>query len=141
MRTLEEARTYIKENLDEGVTCPCCHQTAKRYVRKLNSGLASALCIAYAQFGTNPFHVPSLRGLPGFSEFSKLRYWALAQQEEEKGYWRITSNGRFFAEGYISVPQFAVLFDSELEHLKGENINVREALGDHFDYDQLMAQR
>jgi hypothetical protein len=44
MDFIREARQKLQARLDDGTTCPCCGQFAKRYKRKLNSSMAAALC-------------------------------------------------------------------------------------------------
>ena len=45
--TLTRARQRLHARLDEGLFCPCCDQYAKRYRRKMNSGMVRSLINIY----------------------------------------------------------------------------------------------
>ena len=76
---LHAIRERLRENLDEGVTCPCCGQYAKRYKRKLNSSMAAALCWLWTHSGYAWCDVPSQA--PSWvlkaREYPKLAWWGL----------------------------------------------------------------
>ena len=142
--TLKEVKAYLRENVEEGVDCPACTQLVKLYKRKINSGMAVSLIKMYRSAGLEWQHIPTT--IPAKSrEEGKLRYWGLVEEEMERredggraGWWRVTEKGRDFALGRITVPKYARVFDAKLFALEGEEVGIREALGDKFDYNELM---
>jgi hypothetical protein len=77
---------------------------------------------------------------------SKLRHWGLLEKQmgrrndgsERVGYYRLTSKGRGFVQGILTVQKYALLFNSECYGLDGDFVNIHECLGSHFNYDELM---
>ena len=77
----------------------------------------------------------------------KLR-WGLVEESSEvradggrAGWWRITADGRRWLLGQSRVPRHAQVYDGRLLRLErdGESVSVRDALGDRFDLDVLLA--
>ncbi len=102
--------------------------------------------------GLDWMHKPTvLSGLGAAArDESLLRYWGLTEEERglrrddggRAGFWRVTSLGSEFARGLTRVPKYALVYDSRCLGLDGaEFVDIREALGDRFDYDELMAGR
>jgi len=104
--SLAAAKVRVAEGLSDGIVCPCCHQYAREYRRKLNSGMALALIglvrlwlTAQDQAETylGPYHGAwihltqinewvrrgqSIRGSSNpCGDFAKLRYWGLIEEE------------------------------------------------------------
>lgn len=151
--------------LDEGIRCPCCAQFAKRYKRKLNVGIARWL-IALERLhrtGLEWVHIawiaavvggeqPAVaRKLPigaspiGSGDYAKARYWKLIEDrpsddsaKKDSGFWRITEKGRAFVVGGLRVPERVILYNNELQGFDGSPITIQEALGQKFDYSELM---
>jgi hypothetical protein len=139
------------------VACPCCTRRVKMFKRKLNSGMASILVWIYRVTPTMGddegwLHVTKTllehRSNAVAKEYSKLRFWGLLEprpkglEDREKrgsGYWRITQKGRAFCRGEVSVPRHAYIFDNQLFGHGSEETTLREALGDRFDWDELMS--
>lgn len=146
--TLGEARDRLRVLVDEGHECPCCTQYAKVYRRKINSSMAHDLIVMWRAFGTDWGYLPDLRSkrsLKGNREESKLRYWGLVREDPERredggraGWWRITPEGVLFVTDRIRVPKYARIYDARCLGLQGEPIGIRDALGDRFDYQELM---
>lgn len=144
--SLGEARGWLRERVDRGEHCPLCGQHSKVYKRKLNSGMARSLILMHKRGGSGWIHIPT--ELPARSrEEGKLRYWGLIEEspvEREDGgragWWRVTSTGTRFVLGRSTVPKYARIYDDRLLRLDGEPIDIWDALGDKFDYDELMAQ-
>jgi hypothetical protein len=153
--TLEEARDLVRDNLREGLVCPCCEQFAKVYKRKLNGAMAASLVLIARHFkhSTEWLHVENyLKELPGIpaslrGDFAKLRYWGLIERMEGEredgsnrvGYYRITPLGKDFVEGRVKVPGHVYLFNSECIGHSDETLHIGEALGTAFDYAELMS--
>ena len=80
-------------------------------------------------------------------EYSKLKHWGLIEEANGKlddgnsnGFWRITPRGREFVMG-LRIPRYIYLYDGKLlEVSEGETIDIRTALGDKFNYEELMSQ-
>lgn len=138
--SLDDARSWLAVRLSTGAKCPCCSQFAKVYSRKINSNMARLLVVAYRRHGQAWFHISALGFPGGGGEFAKLRYWGVVETvEEQSGQWRVTDDGVDFVLGHLRLRSHADIYDGNLVALVGEKVDVRHALGDRFDYDELMA--
>ena len=150
--TVGEARAFVRSKLREGGTCPCCFQSVKLYNRTLNCGMAHMLILIYKEDQLHPgewIHI-SRRFLQAkrnavAQEYSKLRFWGLlepcpAEEEDQNptGLWRITVDGKNFVEDRLFVARAAQIYDNKLYGFTPEQTSIRRALGDKFDYDELM---
>ena len=147
--TVSEAKGWLRERVDEGECCPVCTQFAKVYRRQVHSTMARVLVLAYRSCEQDWFQLSSIekqmnRG--GSSEAGKLRYWGLLQEEIEKrpdggrsGWWRITDTGAAFVLDRSTIQKYALIYDGRCLGLDGPHINIRDALGKKFNYNQLMA--
>lgn len=131
----------------EGAVCPCCRQFSKVYRRKLNSTMARCLIWLSRQSDEwidvqhlAPRHVVAAAG-----ELAKLVHWGLAEtrtsedtRKRMSGMWRPTVAGVAFANDQTRAPSHAIIYDGELLRLEGKLIGIRDALGSHFDYAELM---
>jgi hypothetical protein len=135
---------WLKAQLDDGVTCPCCGQLAKVYKRQINGQMARVLIMMHkASPDGGEVHLPTLyRG----ADTAKLAYWELIKEREEPrpdggraGWWCVTDKGRAFINGRIAVPQYARVYNGQLLNLTGPPVDIRTALGKNFDYSELMA--
>jgi hypothetical protein len=143
--TLEEAKQWLRERVEEGAHCPCCGQFAKVYRRRLNSGMARSLITMYRRGGHDWMHIPTT--IPAKSrEEGKLAYWQLVEESDEPrddggraGWWRVTDKGTAFIYRHIRVPKYALVYDATLLGLDGsETVNIQDCLGDRFDLSELM---
>jgi len=166
INSLSKARAYVGEGLDDGVRCPCCGQFARRYRRKLNVGIARWLIalvrlhaadlewvhiawIAAVVGGEAP--ASALRRRIGASpigsgDYAKARYWGLIEDrpsdsdaKKDSGFWCITDKGRDFVKGTIRLPERVVIYNNECEGFDGDDISIYDALGNRFNYADLMA--
>jgi hypothetical protein len=97
-KTLASARAEFWGAVDDGATCPCCDRDAKRYRRKLNSGMVRALISLYRiTKSENPpdgwinLTVTDQPGLPvrpaalrlrlHHREYTKLAFWRLLEEK------------------------------------------------------------
>lgn len=145
--TLKEARDALRELAEVGHTCPCCKQFAKIYRRKVNSAQVQAAIALWRAAGREFAHLPSLdkRFAGNGGDISKLRYWGLVEEERtlrpdggRAGIWRMTHRGELFVRGIIMVKKYAHIYDGRCLKLSGELVDVRECLGEKFDYAELM---
>lgn len=156
--TVDEAKRFLKENFDKGADCPCCGQFVKLYKRRITSSMALALILLYGEDKKHPgewIHVANflniVPNLPAAvrntGDVAKFTFWGLVEKMEGKredgnkrnGFHRITQKGRWFVEGRMQVPKFALLFDNRLYGLdESKQISIHDALRNRFDYNTLM---
>lgn len=153
---LDGAKAFVQTNLRDGVTCPCCGQLCKVYKRKLNSTMALALVLIYQYFKTHKhadwLHVAAFlvkvkrdSSIAG-GDVVKLRYWGLLERaagerpdgSDRIGRYKITDLGKQFVEGRVAVPQYVYLYNQLLLRLSEEMTTIKDALGQRFNYDELM---
>jgi hypothetical protein len=149
--TIEEAKEILFENVGEGIHCPLCTQFCKQYERKLNIGITVFLIGLYLidPNGIEFHHAKDvLQKIGGFTtsrDYSILEYWNLVERGTDfrenlrtSGMWRITGRGIQFVKGRIKVQSHAVIYDATLLGYSGEMIDVYQALGNKFSYEELM---
>jgi hypothetical protein len=147
--TLADAKKYLKAKLlNGGGICPVCTQLAKVYKRPINAGMACSLITMYRTFGLDFGYIPEL---PAKSrEEGKLVYWGLVAEAHElrpdggrAGWWRVTEKGEAFIRHGLTVPKYALIYDGRF--LGYDNpaaqIDIRDALTDKFNLEDLMAAR
>lgn len=142
---LARVRSFVQDHADEGVHCPACDQFAKVYRRKINAGMAHALIEMYRHAKTDWFYLPPItRRWQGRDE-AGLRYWGLIEEATEpredggrKGWWRVTSDGEQFVRGTTTQPMYALVYDGKVLGFDGNRAGIRTALGQKFNYNQLM---
>ena len=151
---LDEARKQVEEGMAKGITCPCCGQLCKLYKRKLNAGMAKALLWLVRWHIKNGWgawvHVNNScdrATLKTAGDVAKLRYWhfieAKANEDTKKrtsGIWKMTQKGRDFVLGKITAPGHVRVYNQQVMGFSDVQITFREALGDHFDYEELMKE-
>lgn len=149
--TLAQAKEMLRVLLQAGhaIQCPTCQQLAKVYRRKISSRMAFTLIEVWNAAGNEWCHVPTTVTFTGDSgEISKLRYWGLVEEETVRredggraGYWRVTNLGRSWLLGNVRVAKYARIYDGNLLNLdESERVSITDALGDKFDYRELMNQ-
>jgi hypothetical protein len=152
--TLEEAKVWLRARFEEGATCPCCNQFVKLYKRKLNSNMAAAMISLYHADSANRrawVHLKKylLEKKRYFSDAPALRHWSLIEEKPEgledgnprAGYYRITELGRRFVENRASVIKHTYQYNRKILDRNQPDLSeimIREALGDEFNYNELM---
>jgi hypothetical protein len=145
--TLEEARAWLRERIDEGEKCPLCTQFAKVYRRKITSPMARGLIKQYRLAGVDYVHSAELVKSETH-EFSQLSWWNLIEECPDAvredggraGWWRISERGRQFVLYRIEVPKYAYIYDGRVLRLDtDETVSIVDALGTRFNYRELMA--
>lgn len=158
--TLAMAKAWLRAQVNDGAHCPCCTQFAKVYKRKLNSSMAYVLVLVDRYPGSDWLHVPSyinsqvshagvaaaVRG-----DWAKLTHWGLLEEQPNQeradgssrvGYYKITERGRLFVQCQLRVDRHIWLYDGRpLSRPGGPTVSIIEALGDRFNYAELMAAR
>lgn len=151
--TLADAQEWLRERVDHGDRCPCCTQLAKVYRRRLSHVPAAVLVVMHREDGCDWTHVPTLvkrhlRSLAHQGGYATLgAYWRLIEEESDKredggraGYWRLTDLGADFVRSRTLVPKYARLYDGRCLGFAGELVDIRECLGQRFNFDELMGR-
>lgn len=149
MKTIDEAKTYLRENWEKGVDCPCCGQLVKRYQYPINSSIATTLIsmfqLHYA--GHNWVHVNTQIRPTSGGYFSLAQKWGLIvgdknddSKKRVSGRWALTQKGIDFVTGKILVPKYVYSYDKRTLDFSDEHITIQEALGKEFDYTELMGE-
>lgn len=152
MQSLQEAKTYLKENYEKGTKCPCCGQFVKLYKRKITSAMALGLIYLAKNTEADEYvHIEnffkkqpvpsSIRG-----DISKLVFWGLLEKQEglradgssRNGYYKITQLGRNFVHGLVTVSKNIFIYNNKVIKRSDELINIETALGNKFNYRELM---
>ncbi len=156
METLTEAKQYLKDNMAKGISCPLCMQYVKIYPRRLNAGMSKALILVY-QLTTrlNPqngwLHIQreftkQFKLNATAMDYIQLSRWGLIESKpnlgdptkKDSGLWRITQKGIDFIYRRIKLPKKATVLNNETMEFTGEEIDIGEALGKRFNYQELM---
>ena len=152
--TVRDAKSYLRANYEEGTLCPCCGQNVKLYKRKLNSGMAATLIRMYQGNGKEYVNVKQflkLRGLQNNHDWTLLHHWGLIEpkptllesakeiaNKKTSGIWRVTSNGIAFINNQSIVPKTRSFYNKKCVMRSTETTSIKEALGNKFDYEELM---
>lgn len=139
------AKEWMRPLLHEGVICPACTQRAQIYTRAIYAQMARALIRLYRVVGMEFGHWPTIMGRKQADE-AKLVHWGLIEPDlgeredgsSRTGWWRVTELGRTWLLGNVAVPKYVDIYDSRPLRVHGEDWTVRDALGKHFDYEELM---
>lgn len=152
--TLQAIRNYLRENFSQGCRCPACGKQVKRNKYIFHHSMAELLFIAMKARKNNKtddhgwFHVENhlvsigskIKGVHG-----KLQYWGMMEQKpnddpkkKDSGVWRITDQGERFVRGMMSAPRAVYVYNNRIDGWDDKRINIKEALGEEFDYTKMM---
>jgi hypothetical protein len=141
------------ESLKQGEACDCptCGRHAQIYRRKFHASIARQLIRLYWLGGTAHYIHASKLILPevsGAGDFSKAKYWGLIYQQINtdpdtkcNGMWMLSAEGVAFVRGQHRIAREVFVFDDEVQGMSAETITIAEALGDRFNYHELMEAR
>ena len=164
--SLAQARAWVEQNRDVGVDCPCCYHPCRIYPRVLNATTARSLCwlvraaagervqVAEGDYRVLPLdrgYVDVPRFAPAWvvrtNQHSALRWWQLAERapnedkhKRDSGMWRPTPLGIAFAESRALVPKRVFHYRGDAVGYGEEMTSIVEALGENFDYSEVMAR-
>lgn len=135
---------------NKGYTCPCCDQFVKAYIRSFNSNMAVALLVLYKNRNKGFVHLETLLTESGHKrcgDASYLRHFKLIEALKEKrddgskrnGKYKITGLGIMFCENKVTVKSNFEIFNNKVEGFSGEEVNIHQALGTKFSYQELMS--
>jgi hypothetical protein len=155
--TIGEAREWLRDAFEEGAYCPCCTRLVKLYKRKLSSGMARTLVIVYRAFQSDSAlcwldvteYLKQRKVIAANSNTALLRHWGLLEQApadrfadtKSTGLYRITGLGIQFARGEVDVVRHIYMYNDQVLKRKDPDLSrttIREALGEKFNYDELM---
>jgi len=147
---VREVQERLREQITEGTRCPCCRQHVKLYCRKLNTTMARGLLWLCGESGPKLHWVDCSDKAPRWlvskgGTLATLAHWQLIEglENEDKkkrssGIWRPTERGWAFAHDQIAVASHVFLYNNRAVAFSEEVIRIIHALGDGFDYEQLM---
>ena len=142
--TIGEAREMMGALVQDGTTCPVCDQHAQVYKRKINAGMARSLIAMYRAKAMQWQHVPTTVGGKSREE-GKLAYWGLVEEEKvlrpdggRAGYWRVTQKGWAFLTNTLKIDKYVYVYNGKPLSFEGPQVTIEDALGDGFDYKELM---
>lgn len=133
-----------------GFKCKCCGQYCKLYTRKLNSSMSAVLILLWKSGKTDYIHVEnylkSINKAHLRADFHKLVWWNLLERKKElredssprNGFYKITGRGIAFAEGKLTVPKSVKIYNNQFQGFEGDEITIHDALGNRFNYQELM---
>ena len=149
--SVSDARGALRQALLRGqiVECPCCTQRCKIYKRKLNATMARGIIWLVRESGDTREWVNIQEGPPWLlrtKELPTTAHWGLVEKapntdktKRTSGIWRPTEKGVQFARGEITVLSHVHLYNNvayDVGHT--QQVSISEALGDKFDYEELM---
>ena len=148
MKTILEGRAHLSANFEKGTICPCCSQFVKVYKYKLYANSIKAL-IELSHLGPGFHHISkyaeATKHRPRAAHFADLRHWGFIRKSMEpvdgkksSGFWEITLEGHKFIYGKTTAKERVRIFNNNLFGFEGEEISVLQALGNKFNYDELM---
>lgn len=139
----------MEKDIDKGYTCSCCGSYVKRYTRSFNANMAIALLLLY-KFNMRGFvKVEDFlikNGQKRCGDFSYLVHYGFLEKQigkrddgsKRNGYYKITGRGIMFCEQKIMAHEKFMILNNRFEGFKGKEIDIRQALGKKFNYDEMM---
>lgn len=144
--SITDARTRVMEEVcgnHNQVVCPVCDGLVKEYKRKLHSSMALFLIKLIKQHDTTNDWVHTreiFQGEKAATDGSYLVHWGLVEKRPHRnGYYKPTTKGRLFAGNFLRVPRQVYLLNNKVQGWSAKTTSITEALGDKFDYNELMA--
>jgi hypothetical protein len=160
---LRDAKNYLKEKTEKGKSakCPCCNQLVAVYKRRINANAARALILIFnhsgyktkMEIGNNlgPFlHIQQVFAQEGLRatamDYIQLSRFGLIEKSKEKaadgkkdsGMWRITRNGVMFCLGYLSIPEYVLVYDNKNIGASDKLVKINQCLKNKFDYKEIL---
>ena len=145
MKTIIQAKTHLRENFEEGSDCPCCGQLVKLYKIKFNSNMAIFLISLVNTYlkERKPVHFKDC--VFGSRNYPYIAKWNLAYTEKSEdtakrtsGFWIPTKKGVDFVLNKVKVSEYKNIFNNKVLGSSLNEINIKDALGTKFNYEELM---
>jgi hypothetical protein len=145
--SVEKIEKHIMQNLTSGTRCPCCNRYCKIYKRSITNRMAQWLIwlvkVSKNNEWTNWRDAP--KKVVHGGDYGKMFHWGLIEhapnanpKKKSSGVWRPTDKGIRFVYRQVTVPKKISLLFNEVIGLSEEKIDIVDALGNEFDYNQLM---
>ena len=141
-----DARELLREQVAQGIDCPCCGQFARVYWRRLNASMARFVVLLYraGRAGTPWVDIRTIDVRGG--DYAKAELWKLCESQPNtnpakrtSGMWRLTPLGVHFAEGKTRVPTHTAVYNGKPCGTRGDLVNIHETLDrGGFNYRELM---
>jgi len=155
METIKEAKQHLRANFEKGVECPCCGQYVRQYKRKLNSGMVLfliGLCRLSHREMPMFFSIKEIMNEMNLTvtslDYSVMKHFKLITPriseggKKDSGKWMITQEGlRFVLWPDHTIPKHVFLYNNKRQGVSDEKITIREALGEKFNYEELMSNK
>ena len=150
-KLLSDARKEVMAALDEGIICPCCDKYVRQYKRKFNSTMARSLMWlvqTHMNIDDDWVNVPYIapRWLVQTNQLPTVRWWGLIERHpntdsatKHSGLWRPTQSGIDFAYKKSKIIASAITYNGNVTGFTGDEITIEDALGETFDYSEMMA--
>jgi len=155
MMSLEDARKQMMDaaHRSGGTNCPLCGKHVQVYRRKFNSRMALIMMDTFRVFERYPGRYLEIGNYcakrHGYisGEHAKLVWWGMLKKQhvasergaKSAGLYRMTTLGFDFVHHRVSVPSHVFEYRSAILKWEGQ-INIVDALGEGFNYHELMAQ-
>lgn len=134
-----------------GYICPCCQSFVKIYKRHFNSNMGVSLICLYKNRDKGFVHLEELMRTQGYKrcgDASYLRHYGLIEALQEdradgssrNGKYRITGRGIMFVEMKLTVQEKFLMKQNKCLGFEGKEVNIKDVLGEKFDYSKLMNQ-
>jgi hypothetical protein len=148
MKTLVETWQQFNSAIkDKGANCPCCGRWGKINGYQITSTQVRGMIWMFQNFHENEW--VDLGKAPKWVLRSKsmatLHHWGLLETKKNtgkkvrgSGLWRLTPLGRDFIHRHITLPKYAFVFNNRLEKYSEDQVDVVQALGKKFSYEELM---
>lgn len=142
----ERDRLSLAMRHPDGTHCSACGQFVKLYRRSFYATMARALIeLAHlCQWDPCSEFIDITDRSAHFRDLDKLRHWGMVETmasvdlaRRSSGRWRVTKLGIDFARGVATAPRWLHIFDDRVHEREGET-TILEALGNKFDYGELM---
>ena len=141
---------HLRERSNEPISrCSHCGANSKVYAYKLGSYARVLIWMVYNSEDGEYVHIPTSGAINGGGDYAKLRYWELIEKsptdpgskKRSTGLWRLTKLGRSFALNETTVNSICYYGHppGEILGFEPDHISIVDALGKHFDYEDLMS--
>lgn len=137
--TVHEATKLLVQNIEKGMSCPCCGQFAKAYKRRVRGNHVRFLFDVVRHSTEEQPWVHYTKCQYAGRDYAYLRHYGLAEVKEREGLWKLTDTGGRFLVGKVTIPEWILVFNNAVVAQADEQVGVRDCLASAgFDYDELM---
>ena len=112
------------------VECECCGQTTKEYKHKLSRQLGESL-IQFFKYGGRAKLKDLHLNYSKRTNFQKLRYFGLVENDRKTGIWTLTDKGEQFVRATIRVQEFVWTWNAQPLEAAGRGVLITELVPDY----------